>query len=113
MTEQRHDETKLLSNIQKDLDKFHDELDVDTLRQLQLVRDNALKQKRRSPWLLPSLTTAMAGVIALVFVLQFVSPNIVETTTFDDISLLSSSDELELYEDIEFLYWLELEGHRS
>ena len=103
-----------LKSVSDDLQKSYSDIDDATSLELKQRRQHALthiKIKRSSRPIL--WTTTMVGTLAsifvLIFVLQFLSPVNFDVTNFDDLPLLSSSDDIELYEDIEFIYWLEYE----
>jgi len=84
------------------------ELDTDTLEQLANARSLALKSastKGRAPrFFMPVTGMALASVIALILVL---SPNLQDNQTVptgqDEILL---SEGIDLYEDMDFYYWL-------
>jgi len=83
------------------------ELDSSTVQQLANARSEALKSatKRYTPrFFMPVTGMALASVIALVLVL---SPNLQDNQTVpvgqDEILL---SEGIDLYEDMDFYYWL-------
>ena len=88
------------------------ELDTDTTQHLAQARSHAMNaaSKRKSPrFFMPVTGMALASVVALVLVL---SPNLQDNQTTplsnDEILL---SEGIDLYEDMDFYYWLASENH--
>jgi len=90
-------------------------LDEETRLELQQIRQNALRHARQQQtdkprWLMPvaALATA-AGVGALSVSLWLNQPDLNEQQAemIADLEILGGEDELELYEEMDFLLWLE------
>lgn len=115
---QWNSEDEMLKAIREQLDAKEQSLDQNILRELRLRRAAALEQldpHRQRNWLLPAGVTLALTVTLTVIGLQVMSPASVgpQSPFMDDVNLLSASDELELYEDLEFYQWLEIEEHVS
>ena len=88
------------------------ELDTDTTQHLAQARSHAMNaaSKRKSPrFFMPVTGMALASVVALVLVL---SPNLQDNQTTplsNDETLLSEG--IDLYEDMDFYYWLASENN--
>ena len=116
MSDLEKDNAKMITKISADLDRASRDLDEQTRRALKVSRYDALSylHKPRWNWLPATGFAAAVGVVVLVFGLvrfQPVDNDIVQQV--DDISLLSSGDDLELYENLEFYQWLQLEERTS
>ena len=112
MTDSDHKEQSLLEKINRELDESAASLDADTLRKLRLARSNAIEslQKPRQLWQPVGAFALVATVAAVAVSLQLRVTQVSESLPpIEDVQLLSASDELELYEDLEFYQWLELE----
>jgi len=114
----KHNEDKFESNIRQGLDDTVDTLDANTLSRIRQIRAQAVEKEkiktesRQLNWLLNkqglfigSLATACVMVFAVM--LLFNSPTSIQTIPEEDIELISSSDNLEFFEDLEFYEWLE------
>ncbi len=109
----KHDKDKLAVNIKQTLDDSVDSLDAQTLSRIRQVRSRAIEQTedRSLNWfglMSGALATACVMVFAIMILLN--SPDTSQMTPIDDLDLISSSDNLELYEDLEFYEWLEDEA---
>ena len=103
-------------NLEKKIKKFLDEglenIDAGTRSRLTRIRTEALSRKKRSlsglrNWFPLPVVGAAAVTAALVAFLLFKGP--FENQSFDnfeDMEILASGDNLELYEDLEFYSWL-------
>ena len=105
-----HNEDKLKSNIKQALDDSTDALDASTLSKIRLVRARAVEKvgNKSFNWfgvLSGALATACVMVFAIMILLK--SPTPVQSVPVDDIEMISSSDNLEMFEDLEFYLWLE------
>lgn len=106
----KHNENKLNTSIRQSLDESVDALDANTLSKIRQVRAQAVEkaETRHVNWLgvmSGALATACVMVFAIMILLN--SPGTMEAVPVDDIELISSSDNLELFEDLEFYEWLE------
>ena len=98
------------------LDAEADSIDVATLDKLRQARQKALDQESGRPildWLPAGHIVATTGaitvttaVVMLAFWISVVNPQ-TRVNTIEDIELLASADNAELYENIEFYEWLE------
>ncbi len=117
----KDNENKLETNIRQSLDESVDTLDANTLSKIRQIRAQAIEMAREKAdsrhknWLLNKqgifvggLATACVMVFAVMVLLK--SPTPMQAVPVDDIELISSSDDLELFEDLEFYEWLEEDG---
>jgi ferric-dicitrate binding protein FerR (iron transport regulator) len=105
-------EQAFLRRVQSALDEHEGQLDASTLRDLRLARHRALEtlQKPRRLWQPVGLAAMAAAVAVVVVALQFLQPKVPDTAPgMEDMALLSAGDEFDLYENLEFYQWLELE----
>ena len=96
--------TKFEQNIQSDLRHSEQAIDVEHLQQLSGFRQQALESTTRAPrrfrrYLWPAAGMALASILVLVIALPL-SP-LGPTAANEYVS-----DNLELYDDLEFYYWL-------
>jgi negative regulator of sigma E activity len=101
------------------LEQGADQLNVYTVQRLARARTAALNgeraQRRSRPWLLPALGAAVAAVLVVSVTLQVMhKPDaaVADVATLD-LELLTSHDDLELYQDLEFYAWLDDEHEHS
>lgn len=89
------------------LDQTESQLDTETLGKLRDARCEALATKTKISWKMP--TTAFASLVfcaLLVNSLMIPDEPSVPVELFEDVALLSSQDELEMYEDMDLILWL-------
>ena len=107
-------EDKLTRNIKQTLDDSVESLDGNTLSRIRQIRAQAIGKAidkagaQQSNWsviMTGALATACVMVFAVMILLK--SPVSNHTVPLDDLDLISSSESLELYEDLEFYEWLE------
>ncbi len=99
----------LVQKIKHTLDQ--QTLDADTTRQLAQARAKALQQNQsfwRMSYAIPAMV--MASLVAIVVIINQQLP--IESPTYspdsiDSFELLSSTDELEMIENLEFYVWLD------
>ncbi len=114
----KHNEDKFESNIRQGLDEAVDTLDANTLSRIRQIRTQAVgKEKIKTEglqlnWLFNKQGLFVGGlatacVMVLAMMLLFNSPTSIQTIPEEDIELISSSDNLEFFEDLEFYEWLE------
>ncbi len=106
----KHNENELNTNFRQGLDESVDALDANTLSKIRQIRAQAIEKAgaRHVNWsgfLVGGLATACVMVFAVMILLE--SPTLMQAVPADDIELLSFSDNLELFEDLEFYEWLE------
>ncbi len=107
-------EDKLTRNIKQTLDDSVASLDGNTLSRIRQIRGQAIDKAidktdtPQSNWSIimsGALATACVMVFAVMILLK--SPVSNHAVPLDDLDLISSSESLELYEDLEFYEWLE------
>jgi hypothetical protein len=103
-----------LRQVRQDLDRSCAALDGHTLSRLNRIRHAALERKavrRRSPLLLPFGGLVTASVLVFSVMLSDRTQEPVESAPvaaaeLEDMELLSASEGLDFYEDLEFYQWL-------
>ena len=106
----KHNEDELTTNITQTLDESVDTLDANTLSRIRQIRARAVDKAeiRLVNWsgvMSGALATACVMFFAVMILLQ--SPTPMQTVPLDDLEFISSSENLELFEDLEFYEWLE------
>ena len=113
----KYNENELSENISRELDDSLDALDANTLSRIRQVRAQAVDRAKtsRTNWSINKsgvyfggMATACVMVLAVVLLIN--SPTSMQAVPVDDIELISSSDNLDLFEDLEFYEWLEEDG---
>jgi hypothetical protein len=107
-------ETAFLRQVRKDLDQSCAALDGQTLSRLNRIRHTALERKtarHRSPLLLPFGGLVTASVLVFAVMLNDTPPEPTEgvpaaAEQLEDMDLLSASEGLDFYEELEFYQWL-------
>lgn len=118
MTQQNE---QFISRIKESLDESVESLDAATCSRLSNVRAAALQgQRRGTRWLLPAGGVAVATLaVALLFYITPLSQRFGTEQYWDsvevmqDIEMLSSVDDIEMIENLEFYYWLDEEGSNA
>jgi len=107
----KHDD-EFLQQSRKQLDDSIEHLDMETLSRLNQARQAALnsaqKQQRFHDWLPASITAALSVLLVGGWLFSS-SPDvkpIAQTPQLDDLELLSSTADLDLLQDLEFINWL-------
>jgi hypothetical protein len=105
------------NQIKRSLDKLTENLDQDTLNQLDAVRRKALATNRKAKWhkkiYWPMFGPAIAAMLMIVVFFVSDGGHPIEPRAellFDDLDLLSYEIDSELLEDLEFIAWLEDEN---
>lgn len=98
--------------LQQDIKKVLDRqaLDSETGNALRAARERALEQKpaTRIPGWLPSTAIACLVLVAVVLLaLRMDDSSELPQMSADEIAVITSEDELELFEELEFYIWLE------
>jgi len=110
----KESDDKLAVNIRQTLDDSVESLDANTLSRIRQVRAQAIdkavaktviQQTNWSAIMSGAMATACVMVFAVMILLK--TPVAKQTVPMDDLDLISSSESLELYEDLEFYEWLE------
>ncbi len=106
------DDRQLIEQVRATLDEGVANLDGATRSRLAQARSRALAPRRRMRlWWLPAGGAVFASVLAAVLWLG--QPVPLPGNGFNgatDFELLTSTDSLELYQDLDFYHWLEEEG---
>jgi len=105
--------------VRAQLDQGAEQLNVYTVQRLARARAAALNGERAPrrvrSWWLPALGTAVAAALVVSVTLR-VMPQpesvVADVATFD-LELLTSNDDLELYQEMEFYAWLDDEPENS
>lgn len=116
MSDPEQNEQAFLQRVKSALDEHEAHLDANTLRDLRLARQQALESlhKPRRLWQPVALAAAAATVAVVVVSLHVLQPTTPSTAPgIDDMALLSAGDEFDLYENLDFYQWLELEKHNG
>ena len=103
---------RFLANARNTLDNSLESIDAETARQLKQVRYKALEQNhKKSSWFMPVSSIAVtASVVTLTVALWFTQFNeLNEELVLEDITLLTATEELEFYQELEFYNWLDEE----
>ncbi|GJM17712.1 MAG: hypothetical protein DHS20C13_30390 [Thermodesulfobacteriota bacterium] len=107
-------EDKLTGHIKQTLDDSVESLDGNTLYMIRQIRAHAIDKAigkavpQKNNWtviMTGALATACVMIFAVMILLK--SPASNQLIPLDDLDLISSSESLELYEDLEFYEWLE------
>ena len=116
MSDPKLTEQAFLQRVKSSLNEHEAQLDANTVRELGLARQRALDSlhKPRRIWQ-PVGLAAMVAIVAIVVVslqlMQLAPPG--TTQGIEDMAVLSAGDELDLYENLDFYQWLELEQHNG
>ncbi len=108
MRRDEQDESAFLQHAKATLDRGDEELDPVVTTRLRQARRDALRGRARRPaWVLPTgaLAAAASLVIGVGVWLHQPAPR-GAAPLLDDVELLSTSEDLEFYENLEFFYWL-------
>lgn len=103
-------DSKTNSTVKKVLDTGTDALDSSTLARLRQVRREALQQSpdRGVRWWMPvsALGATAAAVLVATWLTTTVAPQ-ANVEGIEDIEILASADNTDLYEQMDFYEWLE------
>jgi anti-sigma factor RsiW len=104
-----HDqEQQLIHDIRQTLDDAP--LDAATTRRLNAMRRKALEQAAKPAWFrhaLPAAAFASISALAIAIVLMQSPPQTeLAVDSIDAFEIISSNDELEMYQHLEFYLWL-------
>lgn len=106
----KHDDNEINTNIKQALDDSISKLDANTLSKIRQVRAQAVDKVNSGQhnWSgVMSGAVAMTCVMIVAVMILLESPTQTNLVPLDDLDLISSSESLELYEDLEFYEWLE------
>lgn len=85
-------------------------LDADTRRALQAARISALDnetQRSTRRWIPATALSSLALVILGTFIYRGINDIELPQISADDLAVITSEDELELFEDLEFYVWFD------
>lgn len=106
-------ESRFLKNVRSELDRETRDLDAKTYARLQGIRYSALAEleSSRGKWRQflrsPVVAVAIGIIIAVVATVTFKSvPTIDSAQNLTDLDILVSEENLDLFADMEFYYWL-------
>lgn len=105
----KHPESQFEHDIKQTLDESQDQIDIETKHQLQRARNKALSRRNKTSmsqsW---GGAIALASVTALAIGLAWDMPPSQSSFTdnIEDIELLASTEDMSLYEDLDFYLWL-------
>lgn len=112
MTNEERDKI-FLENVKTVLDQDTADLDAATLSRLRQIRYAAMEESEtsQSNWWrrfrLPAVALVTASLIATFTFVQMRTPEeLSATNTFEDMEIIASNDQLDLYEDFDFYAWL-------
>ena len=115
MNRSKSDQT-FLESINRKLDQSVIDIDVSTKEALQKIRQQALSQKGNNrdvlwSWMKPVPLMAAVSLVLILSVSLRLTMDTMETLTpaLEDIPLLTASDDIEFYNDLDFYQWLEAE----
>jgi len=111
-------EKDFLHKVRARLDEESDHLDAATLSKLNQARQAALSQlnpqtlRKRKSWM-PA--TGLVAAILLTSVFLFRTEEIITASDqgIDDIEIIAASDDLELYEQLDFYIWIAEDGKHA
>ena len=105
----KQNEDDLNARVKQHLDDSVRDLDANTLSKIRQIRSQAIENAnvKKTDW-----SGVMSGALATACVMVFtvailLKTPAIEPVSVDDLELISSSDNLELFEDLEFYEWLE------
>lgn len=107
------DKASFLEHIRSELDQEADNLDTETQARLRRIRYAALEQHESTLakwWRLfriPAVAVATAAIIAVIVTTNFRSSDLAhDNFTVTDLEILTSDEQLDLFDDLDFYYWL-------
>jgi hypothetical protein len=98
---------RMIEQITEQLDAGVERLDGATRSRLTQARHRALAARHRPRWILPAAGGAVLASIVAVMVWMGRTPDVTPGYSVSDFEMLTSSDSIELYRDVEFLQWLD------
>lgn len=103
---------ELIKRITGELEAGSEQLDGATRSRLTQARHRALAARHRPVWIWPAAGGAvLASVVAVTVWMGGQAPERVDLNAANDFEMLTQGDSLELYQDVEFLQWLEEENN--
>ncbi len=111
------DEKYFLDFARKRLNQGTENLDPDTRHKLISMRNRALDLQESKSWFPQWAPLPVMGLLTgvLFIILVYAKPGSVQNmdTGLEDLEILASVDQLELYEDLEFYDWLANENYEA
>jgi len=98
---------KLIEQITERLDTSIERLDGATRSRLTQARHRALAARHRNSWIFPAAGSAVLASVITAMVWLGHTPDVKPTYSATDFEMLTSSDSMELYQNVEFLQWLD------
>lgn len=115
--EPRDDDARWLDAARRELDAGTESLDAATLSRLNRARQAALEatRARRAPrWLAPAFAAGACAALALAAALPLIrggaDPAAPVAEAGADFEMLAATEDLALYQDLEFYAWLETQS---
>jgi len=105
-------EDKFLEKVNNSLEQRVDTLDGETVSRLSRARHAALQQQYRPPhtvnnWVwLPASGIAVAVLISSLFLFRAEQMVDISGNDLDEIEIIASTDNIDLFEQLEFYLWL-------
>lgn len=111
---QQIDEQLLLSAAKQTLEDSVKNIDAETLERLSAIRLQTLaaassRKTRGTSWLMPAGGFVTAAALVAAVMLWTAEPVVQETTpvaVIEDLNILTDSEEIDFYQDLEFYQWL-------
>lgn len=100
---------ELIKRITGQLDAGNERLDGATRSRLTQARHRAIASRHRAVWRWPAVGGALLASLVAVMVWLGRAPEVADPYAANDFEMLTESDSIELYQEMEFLQWLEEE----
>jgi type VI protein secretion system component VasF len=103
---------RLIRRVKTDLDRSVEALDRDTLRRLRAIRQAALRRDETPAargWWVPAgafVSVLLVGWLSLSLWLEKPSPQVADVLELEDVEVLSTADDIEFFDELEFYQWL-------
>ena len=106
---------RLIRQVKTDLDHSVDALDNETINRLRQIRQAALRQTKPSTmpfrWWIPAGAFASALLVGLLTVsLWFEQAPPEAYAVLEDVEMLSTVDDIEFFDELEFYQWLNVDA---
>ena len=109
----RDKEQQFVQQIRDKLDHSLGELDAVTLARLKAARLTALEGRNRSPLWQNKMLLASAMSVTLLAGVWLIQKPLTPDLPLEDLQILTSNDDLELYRDLEFYQWLAYQNEQG
>lgn len=116
------DEQQFAQQLKETLDQQLQDMDAASVSKLRQAREKALAKARRGKPMANWIAAPVAASVVIISLLLFIVPRqqveignewLAQAEAFDDMTMLVEADELELYEGLDFLIWLDEQGYAS